>query len=467
MMSFATLAFVVVVVLVLATQIFKVLNEYERGVVFTFGRFTGVKGPGLIILIPLIQKMVKVDLRVIVLDVPTQDVISRDNVSVKVNAVVYFRIVDPAKAIIQVANPFEATSQLAQTTLRSVLGQHELDTMLSQRDKLNVDIQRILDHSTDAWGIKVATVEIKHVDLNENMIRAMAKQAEAERTRRAKIIHAEGEKQAAAQLVEAAAMLGHGAQGAAAALPADARRHLEREDDDDRLPAADGPPPAIHKRQVVAGRGSVLTGGSSCRAQERLEPLRGDGRAGAQLLRVQRQAELLDGPAQLGEPRIPMAFGRGRFERAQRPAPGLDLRRQPPIACRVAAQPRDPARCRLHVLGQLAEPDLRCRAHPARRRPGARARPRSTRAVAAWAGAVMAFERRSRLREALRNGAHDLDRCRRRASTIRLRPASRRAANSRFVARQRTLAEHRRRHRAVRDLVEDVAAQTGRGEPAA
>ena len=208
MLSFATLAFVVVVGLVLITQIFKILNEYERGVVFTFGRFTGVKGPGLIILIPLIQKMVKVDLRVIVLDVPTQDVISRDNVSVKVNAVVYFRIVDPEKAIIQVANPFEATSQLAQTTLRSVLGQHELDTMLSQRDKLNVDIQRILDHATDAWGIKVANVEIKHVDLNENMIRAMAKQAEAERTRRAKIIHAEGEKQAAAQLVEAAAMLG-------------------------------------------------------------------------------------------------------------------------------------------------------------------------------------------------------------------------------------------------------------------
>ena len=207
MMSFATLAFVVVVVLVLATQIFKILNEYERGVVFTFGRFTGVKGPGLIILIPLIQKMVKVDLRVIVLDVPTQDVISRDNVSVKVNAVVYFRIVDPAKAIIQVANPFEATSQLAQTTLRSVLGQHELDTMLSQRDKLNVDIQRILDHSTDAWGIKVATVEIKHVDLNENMIRAMAKQAEAERTRRAKIIHAEGELDASAKLAQAAQVI--------------------------------------------------------------------------------------------------------------------------------------------------------------------------------------------------------------------------------------------------------------------
>jgi regulator of protease activity HflC (stomatin/prohibitin superfamily) len=152
--------------------------------------------------------MVKVDLRVNVLDVPTQDVISRDNVSVKVNAVIYFRIVDPAKAIIQVAAPFEATSQLAQTTLRSVLGQHELDEMLSQREKLNVDIQRILDQATDAWGIKVANVEIKHVDLDESMIRAIAKQAEAERTRRAKIIHAEGEKQAAAQLVEAAQILG-------------------------------------------------------------------------------------------------------------------------------------------------------------------------------------------------------------------------------------------------------------------
>ncbi|HEX5651322.1 MAG TPA: slipin family protein [Steroidobacteraceae bacterium] len=208
MFSIPTLAIVVVIVVVLATQIFKILNEYERGVVFTFGRFTGVKGPGIIILIPLVQRMVKVDLRVIVLDVPTQDVISRDNVSVKVNAVIYFRIVEPDKAIIQVANAFEATSQLAQTTLRSVLGQHELDTMLSQRDKLNVDIQRILDAATDAWGIKVANVEIKHVDLNESMIRAMAKQAEAERTRRAKIIHAEGESQAAAMLVEAARQLG-------------------------------------------------------------------------------------------------------------------------------------------------------------------------------------------------------------------------------------------------------------------
>ena len=208
MFSIPTLAIVIVIAVVLLTQIIKILNEYERGVVFTFGRYTGTKGPGIIILIPLIQRMVKVDLRVIVLDVPTQDVISRDNVSVKVNAVIYFRIVEPDRAIIQVANPFEATSQLAQTTLRSVLGQHELDEMLSQREKLNVDIQRILDSATDAWGIKVTNVEIKHVDLDESMIRAMAKQAEAERTRRAKIIHAEGESQAAAMLVEAARQLG-------------------------------------------------------------------------------------------------------------------------------------------------------------------------------------------------------------------------------------------------------------------
>jgi regulator of protease activity HflC (stomatin/prohibitin superfamily) len=208
MFSIPVFAIVIVALVVLATQIFKILNEYERGVIFTFGRYTGLKGPGLIVLIPLIQRMVKVDLRVIVLDVPTQDVISRDNVSVKVNAVIYFRIVEPDKAIIQVANPFEATSQLAQTTLRSVLGQHELDEMLSQRDKLNVHIQRILDAATDAWGIKVSNVEIKHIDLDESMIRAMAKQAEAERTRRAKIIHAEGEKQAAQQLVDAARTLG-------------------------------------------------------------------------------------------------------------------------------------------------------------------------------------------------------------------------------------------------------------------
>jgi regulator of protease activity HflC (stomatin/prohibitin superfamily) len=196
-----------VIILFLIFSAIRILNEYERGVVFTLGRYTGTKGPGIILVIPFIQRMVKMDLRVIVLDVPTQDVISRDNVSVKVNAVVYFRIVDPAKALIQVASPFEATSQLAQTTLRSVLGQHELDEMLSQRDKLNVDIQRILDLATDAWGIKVANVEIKHVDLDETMIRAMAKQAEAERTRRAKVIHAEGESQAAAMLVQAAKSL--------------------------------------------------------------------------------------------------------------------------------------------------------------------------------------------------------------------------------------------------------------------
>jgi regulator of protease activity HflC (stomatin/prohibitin superfamily) len=195
------------IVVVLVFSAIKILNEYERGVIFTLGRYTGTKGPGVILLVPLIQRMVKVDLRTIVLDVPTQDVISRDNVSVKVNAVVYFRIVDPARAIIQIANPFEATSQLSQTTLRSVLGQHELDEMLSERDKLNLDIQRILDQATDAWGMKVSNVEIKHVDLDETMIRAIAKQAEAERTRRAKVIHAEGEKQAAAMLVEAARAL--------------------------------------------------------------------------------------------------------------------------------------------------------------------------------------------------------------------------------------------------------------------
>lgn len=197
----------VVLIALLANSI-KILKEFERGVIFTLGRYTGVKGPGLILVLPGIQTMSRVDLRTIVLDVPKQDVISRDNVSVKVNAVVYFRVVDPAKAIIQVANPFEATSQLAQTTLRSVLGQHELDEMLSQREKLNTDVQRILDDSTDIWGIKVSHVEIKHVDLDESMIRAMAQQAEAERSRRAKVIHADGERQAAAALVEAAKTLG-------------------------------------------------------------------------------------------------------------------------------------------------------------------------------------------------------------------------------------------------------------------
>jgi regulator of protease activity HflC (stomatin/prohibitin superfamily) len=198
---------VVVFVLVLIFSCIKVLNEYERGVMLSLGRFTGIKGPGIIVVWPAIQQMRRVDLRVVVLNVPKQDVITRDNVSVKVNAVVYFRVVDPGKAVLQVANPMEATSQVAQTTLRSVLGQHEMDDLLSQRDKLNGDIQVILDQATEAWGIKVANVEIKDVDLDESMIRAMAKQAEAERTRRAKIIHAEGEAQAAQMLVEAATNL--------------------------------------------------------------------------------------------------------------------------------------------------------------------------------------------------------------------------------------------------------------------
>jgi regulator of protease activity HflC (stomatin/prohibitin superfamily) len=185
----------------------RILREYERGVVFTLGRFTGVKGPGLIILIPGIQKMVRVDLRTIVLDVPTQDVISHDNVSVHVNAVVYFRVVDPEKAIIQVENFYDATSQLAQTTLRSVLGRHELDEMLSEREQLNFDIQEILDKQTDAWGIKIANVEIKHVDLDESMVRAIARQAEAERERRAKVINAMGELEASENLLKAAEIL--------------------------------------------------------------------------------------------------------------------------------------------------------------------------------------------------------------------------------------------------------------------
>ena len=199
--------FVVLALLGVAINAIRILREYERGVVFQLGRFWKVKGPGLIIVIPLIQQMERVDLRVIVMDVPTQDVISRDNVSVRVNAVVYFRVIDPEKAIMQVEKYFEAVSQLAQTTLRSVLGQHELDEMLSERDTLNQDIQTILDRHTDAWGVKVAMVEIKHVDLDESMIRAIAAQAEAERQRRAKVIHATGEKQAATELMEAARIL--------------------------------------------------------------------------------------------------------------------------------------------------------------------------------------------------------------------------------------------------------------------
>ena len=193
-----------VIVFALVIYTLRVLREYERGVIFLLGRFWKVKGPGLIIVVPIIQQMVRVDLRTVVLDVPTQDVISRDNVSVKVNAVVYYRVIDAQRAIIQVEDFRAATSQLAQTTLRSVLGQHELDEMLAERDKLNVDLQRLLDEQTDAWGIKVLNVEIKHVDLDESMIRAIAKQAEAERMRRAKIINATGELQAAEKLLDAA-----------------------------------------------------------------------------------------------------------------------------------------------------------------------------------------------------------------------------------------------------------------------
>jgi len=203
--GFAALFIIVAAVLAMSLRI---LREYERGVVFQLGRFWKVKAPGLVILIPVVQQMVKVDLRIVVLDVPSQDVISRDNVTLKVNAVLYFRVVDPQKAIIQVANFLNATSQLAQTTLRAVLGKHSLDEMLSERERLNLALQKILDTQTDAWGIKVTNVEIKHVDLNETMIRAIARQAEAERERRAKVIHAEGELQASEKLAQAAEILG-------------------------------------------------------------------------------------------------------------------------------------------------------------------------------------------------------------------------------------------------------------------
>ena len=198
---------VLLLIFAIILSAFRILREYERGVIFLLGRFYRVKGPGLIIVIPILQQMVRVDLRTIVMDVPTQDVISRDNVSVRVNAVIYFRVLDSQKAIINVEDYLQATSQLAQTTLRSVLGQHELDEMLANREMLNTDIQSILDSRTDGWGIKVSNVEIKHVDLNETMVRAIAKQAEAERTRRAKVIHASGELEASAKLVEAAAKL--------------------------------------------------------------------------------------------------------------------------------------------------------------------------------------------------------------------------------------------------------------------
>ena len=200
-------ALVILILAVLFSAI-RILREYERAVVFMLGRFWRVKGPGLVIIIPGIQQMVRVDMRVVTMDVPSQDVISRDNVSVKVNAVLYFRVVDPQRAIIKVENFLMATSQLAQTTLRAVLGKHELDDMLAEREQLNSDIQQVLDAQTDAWGVKVANVEIKHVDLDESMVRAIAKQAEAERERRAKVIHAEGELQASEKLMQAAEMLG-------------------------------------------------------------------------------------------------------------------------------------------------------------------------------------------------------------------------------------------------------------------
>ncbi|MGY4504604.1 regulator of protease activity HflC (stomatin/prohibitin superfamily) [Bradyrhizobium sp. GM24.11] len=207
MIEYSIYAVLALLVVMFLTQAVRILREYERGVIFTLGRFTGVKGPGLVILIPVVQQLVKVDLRVMVQVVPPQDVISRDNVSVKVNAVLYFRIVDPERAIIKVGDYMAATSQLAQTTLRSVLGKHDLDEMLAERDKLNADIQEILDKQTDVWGIKVTGIEIKDVDINETMIRAIAKQAEAERLRRAKVINAMGEQQAAEKLVEAGRIL--------------------------------------------------------------------------------------------------------------------------------------------------------------------------------------------------------------------------------------------------------------------
>src|SRR6516164_2665476 len=202
-----TVAIVAILVVIILFSAVRILREYERGVVFTLGRYTGTKGPGFFLLVPLVQQMVRVDLRVVVDEVSTQDVISRDNVSVKVNAVIYFRVVDAERAIIQVNNYLMATSQLAQTTLRWVLGKHDLDTMLAERDRLNADIQDVLDKQTEAWGIKVSNVEIKRIDLNESMIRAIARQAEAERTRRAKIINAEGEQQAAQKLLDAARVL--------------------------------------------------------------------------------------------------------------------------------------------------------------------------------------------------------------------------------------------------------------------
>jgi regulator of protease activity HflC (stomatin/prohibitin superfamily) len=205
--TYSTEIYLIVFIVALLAAVIHIFREYERGVIFTLGRFTGIKGPGLVLLIPFIQQKVKVDLRTIVLDVPTQDVISHDNVSVHVNAVVYFKVMDPQKAIIEVEDFYDATSQLAQTTLRSVVGGHELDEMLAERERLNFDIQEILDKQTDAWGIKISKVEIKHIDLDDSMVRAIAKQAEAERERRAKVINSKGELEASQNILEAAKTL--------------------------------------------------------------------------------------------------------------------------------------------------------------------------------------------------------------------------------------------------------------------
>src|SRR4051812_3555162 len=251
-MPINAIPYIVIVLLLLGVLLsaIRIMREYERAVVFTLGRFSGVKGPGLIILIPFVQQLVRVSLRTVVLDVPSQDVISRDNVSVKVNAVVYFRVVDADKAVIEVQDFMAATSQFAQTTLRSVLGKHELDEMLAERDRLNSDIQAILDRQTDAWGVKVTNVEIKHVDINESMVRAIAQQAEAERTRRARIISAEGEQQAAAKLAESGRYPGGQAGSDAAALSLDAEGHRGREELDDRVSGSDR---CAARRPGVAG----------------------------------------------------------------------------------------------------------------------------------------------------------------------------------------------------------------------
>ena len=277
MYNFITYGLLILLVLFILASAIRILREYERAVVFTLGRFSGVRGPGLILLIPIIQQMVRVDLRVVVLDVPSQDVISRDNVSVKVNAVVYFRVVDADRAIIQVENFMMATSQLAQTTLRSVLGKHELDEMLAERDKLNRDIQEILDSQTYAWGIKVTNVEIKRVDIDESMVRAIARQAEAERGRRARIISAEAEEQAARKLVDAATML--------AAVPeAMQLRYLSTLQDiaSEKSSTIVFPLP-INMLQALAGGGQAsapppLSSSSSSPSPPADAPERGDGR---------------------------------------------------------------------------------------------------------------------------------------------------------------------------------------------